>query len=148
MNLWLIFFFTFSFPLCSVSHLLSPSSAPPLLPPLLLILLPHFSFSVPFSFSNFSQSVVDNAHDFILWGVDDVLYFDFYNLFDSVKFLHENKDVVSVSLRLAPQVTYCHPADAHTKVPTSTWWLVFFSRGIFCEVFYKVNFIFLRSDSC
>jgi len=37
-----------------------------------------------------------------------------------VKILKENPEILSASLRLYPNITYCHPSDAHSQVPSTT----------------------------
>ena len=60
------------------------------------------------------------SSDFILWGVDDVLFYDEVDVSEAVRVLDSNRDVISASIRLAPQVTFCHPASASSIVPKCT----------------------------
>lgn len=60
---------------------------------------------------------MSKADDYILWGVDDVMYFKDVNLAESVHILHENSDIISSTLRLTPQMNYCHTVDKVTVVP-------------------------------
>jgi hypothetical protein len=64
------------------------------------------------------QDIVSKTEaDFILWGVDDVMYFKDVDLHLSLSVLHENEDLISSTLRLAPQMSYCHTVDKTTIVP-------------------------------
>lgn len=63
---------------------------------------------------------MSNAADFLLWGVDDVMYFRDVDLSESVHVLHENPEIISSTLRLTPQMNYCHTVDKTTTVPHGT----------------------------
>lgn len=64
--------------------------------------------------------MVSNASDFILWGVDDVFYFKDVNVTENLEILRDNIDIISATLRLSPQINYCHTVDAKTTVPNFT----------------------------
>jgi len=87
---------------------------------------PQVNWVEEIDFASQLWNIVKNAHDFILWGVDDVLFYNDYDLLESIKILQENTDILSASLRLYPNITYCHPADANSQVPPLT---PIFSKG-------------------
>eukprot|EP01127_Copromyxa_protea_P018000 TRINITY_DN5574_c0_g1_i1.p1 TRINITY_DN5574_c0_g1~~TRINITY_DN5574_c0_g1_i1.p1 ORF type:complete len:491 (+),score=67.85 TRINITY_DN5574_c0_g1_i1:589-2061(+) len=69
------------------------------------------------NFTSQLKELVSKSSDFILWGVDDVLYFRDVDLRESLSILHENNDIISSTLRLTPQMNYCHTVDKNTTVP-------------------------------
>lgn len=73
--------------------------------------------------SHFLKELVTNSHDYILWGVDDVLFFSEFSLPTSVLLLHEDTSIISTSLRLSPQINFCHPASSESTVPSCTLFL-------------------------
>eukprot|EP01125_Pyxidicula_operculata_P016934 TRINITY_DN5881_c0_g1_i1.p1 TRINITY_DN5881_c0_g1~~TRINITY_DN5881_c0_g1_i1.p1 ORF type:complete len:668 (+),score=117.69 TRINITY_DN5881_c0_g1_i1:2-2005(+) len=65
------------------------------------------------------KDIIDTSSDYILWGVDDVFYYDTFNPYHSMKILENNADIICSSFRLFPKVTFCHPANSNSKVPSS-----------------------------
>jgi hypothetical protein len=55
--------------------------------------------------------------DFILWGVDDVIYYRKVNLKLHMEILRDRQDILCSQLKLSPNITYCHPADSFSKLP-------------------------------
>jgi len=86
----------------------------------LISMFPQVKWVEETDFATQLCDIVKSSHDFILWGVDDVLFYNTFDIKESITVLHENEDVLTASLRLYPNITYCHPADAHTKIPEST----------------------------
>ena len=78
---------------------------------------PEVQFIEENNFASQLKELTVNADDFILWGVDDVFY---YNPVDLRPFLMEmdrNDDILVSHLRLSPNITYCHPSDAYSVLP-------------------------------
>jgi len=69
--------------------------------------------------TNFYQDLttIMADHPYTLFGVDDGLYYNYINIDQSIDFLNKNPAIFSHSLRLHPNVTYCHPAGQENVVP-------------------------------
>ena len=71
--------------------------------------------------SNCTQHLSDavkSASPYILWGVDDVLYYNPTDVSEFIEIMEKDKKVLCATLRLSPNVTYCHPSNAHSKLPS------------------------------
>lgn len=71
--------------------------------------------------SNFSQHLSDTvkaASPYILWGVDDVLYYNPTDIRPFVDLMEQDRSILCSTLRLSPNVTYCHPSNGHSKLPS------------------------------
>ena len=63
--------------------------------------------------------VINNIKtEFCLFGVDDVLFYRKFNLIDACDLLQMDYNIVSYSLRLNPNITYCQPANTYFTPPT------------------------------
>jgi len=63
------------------------------------------------------KDLVKKAHDFILWGVDDVFYYNTISLAPFMDVMNRDATILCGHLRLSPNVTYCHPSDSNSVVP-------------------------------
>lgn len=71
--------------------------------------------------SNFTQHLSDavkSASPYILWGVDDVLYYNPTDVGQFIEIMEKDVSVLCATLRLSPNVTYCHPSNANSKLPS------------------------------
>lgn len=70
--------------------------------------------------SNFTQHLSDavkQASPYILWGVDDVLYYNPTDVSEFIEIMEKDEKVLCATLRLSPNVTYCHPSNANSQLP-------------------------------
>jgi hypothetical protein len=82
--------------------------------------------------TNFTQHLSDtvkNASPFILWGVDDVLYYNPTDLAPFIDIMTKNPEILCATLRLSPNVTYCHPSNGYSKLPNFTEVMSYQSDG-------------------
>jgi hypothetical protein len=69
------------------------------------------------NFAKQLQELVEQAESFILWGVDDVLYYAPVDFKESMQSIKEQEEILCAHFRLSPNVNYCHPSDAYAKLP-------------------------------
>jgi hypothetical protein len=71
--------------------------------------------------TNFEQQLMelicDSPAEFVLFCVDDVLFYRGFDLSIAALFLRENDDHFAFHLKLHPSISFCHPANAPAKAP-------------------------------
>lgn len=70
----------------------------------------------------FSQQLMEivlaeSTADFVLWGVDDVLWYRPFDIQEAMDIMVADSTVLTTHFRLSPNVTYCHPSNAHSVLP-------------------------------
>jgi hypothetical protein len=63
------------------------------------------------------ELVRDTLADFVLFCVDDVLFYRGFDLSVAALFLHERAEHFAFHLKLHPAISFCHPANAPAKLP-------------------------------
>jgi len=64
--------------------------------------------------------IVQSASPYILWGVDDVLFYNPTDLLPIIKIMDSDKGILCSTLRLSPNVKYCHPSNVYSNLPQFT----------------------------
>jgi hypothetical protein len=80
----------------------------------------HFHWISESNFVQHLTDVVKNAAPYILWGVDDVLYYNPTDILPILESLHADPSILCATLRLSPNVTYCHPSNGYSRLPHFT----------------------------
>jgi hypothetical protein len=80
----------------------------------------HFHWIEETNFTQHLSEIVKDSAPYILWGVDDVLYYNPTDIRPFVDLMRQDPEILCSTLRLSPNVTYCHPSNAHSKLPNFT----------------------------
>lgn len=69
------------------------------------------------NFSTQISELVQNSSDYILWGVDDVLYYNFIDILPILQLMSNENLILCSHLKLSPNITFCHPSQSNCKLP-------------------------------
>lgn len=83
----------------------------------LISMFPDVTFHQEYDFSAQLIELVQKAQKYILWGVDDVLYYNTIPLDTIVDTMSSDRSILSTILKLSPNITYCHPSNAESSPP-------------------------------
>jgi hypothetical protein len=83
-------------------------------------MFPQVKFVREHNFASQLKELLNKSGDYILWGVDDVYYYNPVDFKAHVEYMNDHPDILCSHFRLSPNVTYCHPADSHSKVPSGS----------------------------
>ena len=72
---------------------------------------PEFNYKLEKNFKNDLIPLIDKNKKFSVFFVDDIIFKEDFSLFDDkIKILENDKNILCLSLRLHPHLTYCYPA--------------------------------------
>eukprot|EP01132_Coremiostelium_polycephalum_P003592 gene3592-4474_t len=63
-------------------------------------------------------AIKNNQLRYIMYSVDDILYYDSVNLDQYCSDLESEKDALGFYTKMFPKITYCHTADQQIKIPS------------------------------
>lgn len=69
------------------------------------------------NFSDQLLEIVNNSRRYILWGVDDVIFYDYVDFESIMDCMDKHTDILSCILKLSPEITFCQPSNKYSKTP-------------------------------
>lgn len=78
---------------------------------------PNYVFIKEVNFALQLEKIINLSEEFILFNVDDAIFYRTYYINNSINVLNENPNIIGFSLRLNENITRCHPANAESSQP-------------------------------